>query len=191
MKDASQEATRAHAIASGVFTFVWLSIFMWAGRLLGGLLPMWFVLAGAVAAVSLGLIGLHPGYVYFEIRSPECWVRLCRKAGIVMVRRWMVHGDRMNAAIRVRTPGYRILRGDVETIKAYVSRTHDMERIHLACLLASLVIFILLIIASTWIFAWSLLVLTMATNVVPIVLQRFNRARCQMVLRRRSEALPD
>ena len=107
----------------------------------------------------------------------------------MLLRRWVIQGDRMNAFLRTRFPHYRgISRGAIE---AYILRTHDMERIHLACLLASAVVFALAVLESLWALAWSLLAATLVTNILPIMLQRFNRARCQLVLQKRMTVRPN
>ncbi|HEY8994086.1 MAG TPA: hypothetical protein VIM71_05460 [Lacunisphaera sp.] len=183
MSGAHDFVGKAHAVNSGVFAFGWTMLFLVSDRLLGGVLPIWGLLVGALAAVLLGAIGLHPGERYFLIGAPERWVKTCRSGGIVLLRSWVIQGDRMNAFLRARFPSYRgISRGAIE---AYILRSHDMERIHLACLLASVVVFALAALGSLWALAGSLLAATLVTNILPIILQRFNRARCQLVLQRR------
>lgn len=183
MSGANDFVGKAHAVNSGVFAFGWTMLFLVSGRLLGGVLPVWCLLVGALTAVLLGVIGLHPGERYFLIGAPERWVRTCRSGGIVLLRSWVIQGDRMNAWLRARFPHYRGISSDA--IEAYILRTHEMERIHLACLLASVVVVALAFLGSLWALAWSLLAATLVTNVLPIILQRFNRARCQLVLQRR------
>jgi len=176
-------ARKAHAVASAVFAFGWTLLFLISGRLLGQVLPAWGIFAGAAGAILLAVLGLHPGERYFFIGAPERWVKLCRRGGIVSLRSWVIHGDKMNARMRERFPHYRVVGSDA--IEAFILRTHDMERVHLACLLASLVVLALALLASMPVLAWVLAVTTLVTNFLPIVLQRFNRARCQLVLQKR------
>lgn len=183
MSDAIKLAEKVHAASGGVFAFGWMMLFLFSGRLLGGVLPIWYIFGGGAAATLLAVLGLHPGEKYFSVRAPEQWVKLCRWGGIVPLKGLMVHGDRMNAWVRARFPDYRVLRSDA--IPDYISRTRDMERVHLACLLASLVVVTLAAVGRLWPLAGSISLLTLLTNVLPIVLQRFNRARCQLLLRKR------
>ena len=189
MTEVGTLATKAHSMASGVFSFGWMVLFLISGRSIGGVLPLWSVLVGALVAVVLAFLGLHPGERYFLIGSPERWVRGCRSVGIVMLRSWVIHGDRMNAALRARFAPYRVIRRGA--VEEYILRTRDMERVHLACLLASAVAFALALLGSRWELAWVLLAATLATNGLPIVLQRFNRARCQLVLQKRRATWPN
>lgn len=179
---------RAHALSAGAFSLMWTTVFLAAGWRLGIVLRIWEILGGAAMAALVGLIGLFPGDRYFSIKSPERLVRVCRGAGIVLIRSWVVDGDRMNAALRSRISTYRVLGRDVDRIEAYSSRTRDMERIHLACFLASGVILVLALLGSAWRLAIGIAVLTLISNALPILLQRFNRARCQLVIQRRRVA---
>jgi hypothetical protein len=188
MPGANDFVGKAHAVNNAVFAFGWTMLFLVSGRLLSSVLPVWWIVGGALAAVLLGFIGLHPGERYFLVGAPERWVRTCRSGGIVLLRSWVIQGDRMNALLRARFPDYRVI--SIGAIEAYILRTHDMERIHLACLLASVVVVALAFLGSLWALGWSLLVATLVTNVLPIVLQRFNRARCQLVLQRRQALRP-
>lgn len=179
-----QYADRVHKVWSGMFAFIWTLIIALSGLLLGRVVSMGWVLTGGLIGLAVGAVGLHPGERYFFIRSPERVVRFSRKIGLVWVRRWVVHGDRMNAAIRARSPQYRVASESAETVETYIARTRDMERIHLACFNFALVLSALALLGKAWGLASGFFALNFLTNLIPILLQRYNRARCQLVLPR-------
>lgn len=168
-----------------------MSVFLTVGKATGSLLPLSWLLIGALTVAVGALVGLCPGDRYFHITNPVRTVSVCRRFGISHFRALMLHGDKMNAAIRRRDPGYRVVCSSAGSLSAYMSRTRDMERVHLACLLASIPIFVLAYLAREPVMAGAIVLLTLGTNLAPITLQRFNRARCILALQRLTTSRPN
>lgn len=141
---------------------------------------------------GLGFLGARAPAAYFRLRQ---WERVggghvyVRYFGIRTFKRWMSHGDLMNAWLRRRIPGYRVVRPSAAAAAAYATRTVHIERAHLAWGLAALAILAYALFAGAYGFASLWLLANAVTNGWPIALQRYNRVRAGRVGRRvRSEA---
>ena len=146
------------------------------------LLPLSLIGMGAGAAVLLAVLASRAPQAWFELPHPLLSVRRYRAWGMARFRRLMVDGDLLNAEARRLLPGYRLVQATEADLQAYALRTRKIERDHLAWLGASLPFIVLALLAGRWIWALGMLVLTVVTNVLPIGLQRFNRARCLILL---------
>lgn len=147
-----------------------------------------WLLAGVVTLTfALGLLGARAPAWYFRTRP---WERAgagrvyVRYFGIRVFKRWMSHGDWMNAWLRRRVPEYRVVRPSQASAAAYVAHTLMIERAHLAWGLAALPIltYALLVGAHEFAVLWSLI--NALTNGWPILLQRYNRMRAERVVLR-------
>ena len=149
-------------------------------------------LAGCAAlTLGLGLLGARAPTSYFRLRS---WERAGRgrvyerRFRIRAFKRWMSHGDWMNAWLRRRVPAYRVVAPTRASAAAYAERAQEIERAHLAWLLGALAptAYALLVGAYGAGVLWMLA--NMVTNAWPILLQRYNRVQADAVSRRRSAA---
>lgn len=140
----------------------------------------------AVLAVTFGLtvglavLGARVPMGYFRSRVWERSRRgqvYVRYFGIRVFKRWMSHGDRMNAWLRRRIPGYRVVRPTAGAAASYAARTVEIEREHLAWGLATLAPLGYAFAAQAYGFAVLLGFLNLVTNGWPILLQRYNRVR--------------
>ena len=146
------------------------------------LLPATLIGIGVGAAVLLAFMALRAPQSWFQLPHPGRSARRYRALGMARFRRLMVDGDLLNAEARRLLPGYRLVQASAADLQAYALRTRKIERDHLAWLAASLPFIVLALLAGRWTWALGMLVLTVLTNVLPIGLQRFNRARCLVLL---------
>lgn len=144
--------------------------------------------ACAGLTLGLGFLGARAPASYFRLRSWELAGRgriYERVFAIRRFKRWMSDGDRMNAWLRRRVPGYRVVAPTRAGAAAYAVRTRRIERAHLAWLLGALAPtgYAVLVGAhragALWMLANAL------TNAWPILLQRYNRARIERSSARR------
>ena len=137
--------------------------------------------------LGLGTIGARAPSGYFRLRS---WERAksghiyVRYFGIRSFKRWMSHGDRMNAWLRKRSVGYRVVGASPAAAAAYAVRTMEIERAHLAWGLAALAPlgYALAVEAYGFSALWALA--NTVTNAWPVLLQRYNRVRAENIARR-------
>ena len=136
---------------------------------------------------GLAVVGVRAPMSYFRLRA---WERsggghvYIRYFGIRVFKRWMSHGDRMNAWLRRRIQGYRVVRPTAAAAAAYAARTVGIERQHLAWGLFALPLIGYGLGAGAYGFALLLTVVNLATNVWPILLQRYNRVRAERAVLR-------
>jgi hypothetical protein len=148
-------------------------------------------LVAAVAAltIAVGWAGARAPAGWYRLRS---WERAGagrvyeRWLGVRWFKRWMSHGDRMNAALRRRVPGYRVVHPTAAGAAAYAASTLVIEREHLAWGAAALVPLAYGMSRGAHGFAALLLLSNLITNAWPIALQRYNRGRAERVARRRT-----
>ena len=139
------------------------------------------------ATLACGLVGAAAPAGYFRLRG---WERArvggvyVRYLGIRVFKGWMSHGDRMNAWMRSRIPGYRVVRPTPTAAAAYAVRTVRIERAHLAWGLAALPILVYALMVEAFGFVSFWVVASAVTNVWPIFLQRYNRVRAERVAAR-------
>ena len=136
----------------------------------------------AALIVILGMIGARlPGH-YYQLRA---WERAgagrvyVRWLGVRHFKRWMSHGDLMNAWLRRRVLDYRVVRPSVDSATAYAARTVEIERAHLAWGLAALAPAVYALTVGAYAFAALWILVNALTNVWPIFLQRYNRVRAE------------
>lgn len=175
-------AVRAQWWMSALVGFSWSYALFRLARSLLLRVPLAWCLTTVGAAIALGFLVTRLGAGYFRISSPSSAIRRYRRLGLTSFRRWMVDGDHMNAQARRLLPGYRLVKHDDETLRAYCLRTCFIERAHLIWLAASLPFVVVAALAGSWRWALGLSFLTVVTNLLPVLLQRFNRARCERLL---------
>lgn len=136
---------------------------------------------------GFGFVGVAVPGSYFRLRA---WERsrsgriYVRYFGIRAFKSWMSHGDRMNAWLRRRVAGYRVVRSTPAAAAAYAVRTVAIERAHLAWGFAALapLAYALAVreygVAALWALA------NTVTDGWPILLQRYNRVRADRVASR-------
>lgn len=118
---------------------------------------------------------------YFRPRRFELRRRLYERLGIRRFKRWMLDGEYMNAQIRRRVPGYRII-GSRASMRRFEGRTRESERGHLIWLLVTIPA-----IVYSGLMGWRGLALyfvlsALPINLYPIMLQRYTRARIVRLL---------
>src|SRR5215472_10798605 len=101
--------------------------------------------------------------------------------GVRRFRAYMVHGDIMNSWIRRSVPAYRCVAGR-ESIQAFGRQTCASERGHLLMLLASIPAIAYALSTGGFKFALYFLIVNIALNLYPILLQRYTRARIIRIL---------
>ena len=133
---------------------------------------------------ALGLAGSRVPPNYFHIRS---WERLDggriyeRYFRIRAFKRWMSHGDMMNAWLRRQVPEYRVVRPTRAAAADFARRTEVIERAHLVWFLGALAPMAYALVFGAYGFAALWTLANLVTNVWPILLQRYNRARAQRI----------
>ena len=152
----------------------------------GDLLPHWRF--GVLAAACISLWWLLPAG-YFRIRRFERSGTFYERLGVLHFRKLAPDGDWANRWERHRDPQYRIVRGR-RSAQAFLARTEASERGHVVLLLLGAA-------SAAWALAigwpgWALYLSlgNVAVNVYPILLQRFNRARIEALLRRSRHRQP-
>ena len=141
----------------------------------------------AALTVALGVMGVRVPRHYYQLRA---WERAgagriyARWLGIRGFKRWMSHGDRMNAWLRRRVPTYRVVGPSANAAAAYAARTIEIERAHLAWGLAALAPFGYALLVGAYGFAVLWALVNALTNVWPIFLQRYNRVRAEQAVER-------
>jgi hypothetical protein len=142
-------------------------------------------------ALVVATVGLTVGLAFLGARAPmgyfrsRAWERAgagdvyVRYFGIRAFKQWMSHGNRMNAWLRRRIPGYRVVQPTRGAAAAYAARTIGIEREHLAWGLAALAPLGYALAAGAYGFAVLLALVNAVTNGWPILLQRYNRVRAE------------
>lgn len=144
-------------------------------------IPLLVTLGCIVACAWIGVVAPEG---YFRSRA---WERAgagrvyVRYFGIRAFKGWMSHGDRMNAWLRRRAPGYRVVHPTPAAAAAYAQKTIGIERAHLAWGLAALPLLVYALTAGAYTFAALWCIANLITNVWPIFLQRYNRVRAERV----------
>lgn len=138
-----------------------------------------------ILAIAGWFLGRRAPLTYYRIREAERALRLYRCLGIPQFKRWMLDGDYLNAELRKAAPYHRVVSAHRRGVRAYAERTVQIERPHLEWLLVSLPFVAFTLLTHQWSYALYFFLLTLVTNLWPIFLQRFNRARCERALRRR------
>lgn len=173
---------RARAMGEMTVGFVWGMALLFFVSKVGPDLG----LKGSVVLITLcfsaWFAGQAAGPRYFRIKNPKAAVRFYRFIGLHRFRRWMLDGDLMNARLRKTVPGYRVVSADPNDLIAYIERTKHIEKAHWRWFLMSVPFIIVAITCAHVRYAGWVSGLTLLTNVFPVFLQRFNRARCQVVL---------
>ena len=142
------------------------------------------VLPWFLASVAAGLsVRLFPE-AYFAIRSPAQTRRLYEAFGIRWLRTVITDGDLVTRRVRQSYPGYIVADAFTSWHKrANISR--DIERAHLGFLLFGVGTSVCAL-AGGWRTTALLICLgNIAVNLLPILLQRYTRARVELLLERR------
>lgn len=139
----------------------------------------------------LGLVAATAGAGWLASRVPATYFRLRgwerrhrarlygRYLGVRAFKRVMSHGDLMNAWLRRRAPDYRAVPARRSAVLAYVVETRRIERAHLVWGVGALPVLVYAVTVGAYGFAALWAAANAVTNVWPILLQRFNRARAE------------
>jgi len=178
----SRPLARFQCLLSAVIGFTWGPLlFHFLRRVADWSQPVLLVATFSLT-VGLSLLGARAPAGCFRLRDWERAGRgriYVRCFGIRAFKKWMSHGDRMNAWMRRRIPSYRIVQPTPSAAAAYAERTVHIERQHLAWGLAALATLGYGIAARAYGFAFLLTALNAITNGWPILLQRYNRVRAE------------
>ena len=139
----------------------------------------WFL-----ASVAAGLsVRLFPE-AYFTIKSPAHTRRLQEALGIRWLRTVITDGDLVTRRVRQSYPGYIVADAFTSWHKrANISR--DIERAHLGFLLFGAGASVCALAGGWGITALLICLGNVAVNLLPIFLQRYTRARVELLLERR------
>lgn len=187
----AQPLARFELLLNAVVGFVWGPLLFYFLRHL----VAWedaAALAGCAAlTVGLGFVGARAPTRYFRLRSWErvgrgrIYERLFR---IRAFKRWMSHGDWMNAWLRRRVPSYRVVAPTRASAAAYAERAKGIERAHLAWFLGALAPTGYALFAGAYGVSALWMLANVITNAWPILLQRYNRVRAEQVSLHRGAA---
>ena len=129
-----------------------------------------------VAGLALCMLAASPPAAYFTVRSLERDGRLYRAVGVPVFRRVVPNGDWANRARRRHDRAFRLIRSRADALE-WLPKTAASERGHLVLLIAG-ALSAGYAVRVGWI-SWAI-VLTVGnilTNLYPILLQRYTRAR--------------
>ena len=174
--------TRARWIMSAAIGITWGPAILYFVTHMAFVMPPANLALLGVSCVSGWTVAHYVPRAYFLIREPLRARRFYRWLGIPNFRRWMMDGDLMNSRLRRSLPTYRLVGPRLKELQAYARRTEWIERRHLAWLLASFPAVIFAAVYGHWRFAMALTLLNVVTNVLPILLQRYNRLRCEAIV---------
>jgi len=148
--------------------------------------PTWMSLAGALVCTVAGWLATRVGERYYVLRAFEDHGRLYSRFGIRWVRRFITNGDVINQFVRARHPGYRPSGGRGGLV-AFEAGTRTAEVGHLMFFVAgsATAAFAAAIGVPGW--AGVISVGNVIANVLPILLQRYNRGRVSRILNRDAE----
>jgi Glycosyl-4,4'-diaponeurosporenoate acyltransferase len=177
-----KEVALARATMAGVVSALWAGATLVVVTKLGVSQGLGWALALVVACTIAGVAVSRLSARYYRIARPAELVRASRRVGVHRFKRWMVDGDLMNAQLRLNQPNYRVVKSKREDVQAYASKTLQAEKIHLVWLVASLPLIVAEAVFGFTSLAIGLFMLTVVSNLLPVLLQRFNRARCAMLL---------
>ena len=145
--------------------------------------PLSVALIGALSSCVLGALALLVDDRYFALRPVEKSGRLHESLGARWIRRVITNGDLINRHVRSRHPGYRVLRGD-DALRNFARECDTAEKGHLLLFLGG-VGSAAAALALGW-NGWCAVLVSgnVISNLGPIVLQRYNRARLERIQRR-------
>ncbi len=138
---------------------------------------------GFLCSALVALVAVRLPETYYRVRAFESSGRLYEAIGVHRFRRFMMDGDYMNAGVRRTIPGYRVIAGRQE-MRQFAVQTRVNERAHMFALWAGLPPIVYALYLSWYPFAIFLLAVAFVTNVYPIFLQRYTRARIARILAR-------
>lgn len=173
---------RARLIGEATVGCLWGVAFFSFLSEVGPSLGRTYILALIILCVAAWYVGQATGPHYFRIRKVKAACRFYRLIGVHRFRRWMLDGDLMNARLRQSVPGYRVVSPHAQDLVAYVERTKQIEKAHWIWFLLSVPFIVVALANARWLYATGVSILTLVTNIYPVFLQRFNRARCQVLL---------
>ena len=140
-----------------------------------------FITLSYLLLTALSLAAVWWPASWFQPRAFELSGRFYEAIGVRRFRAYMVHGDMMNSWIRRSVPGYRCVAGR-ESIQAFGRQTCAREQGHLLMLLASLPAIAYALSTGSFKFGLYFLIVNIALNLYPILLQRYTRARIIRIL---------
>ena len=131
-------------------------------------------------AISLAVLILPPSVLrYFQFsRNPQFY----RRFGISFFKKFVQNGTYVNRAIDKKSPGYKVVATRADAAR-YIQTINMYERFHLVCLLFFAINCVYAICAGQNVIAAFILTANLIYNIVPIMLQQYNRLRV-MRLRR-------
>lgn len=191
---AKKLADRANLLPTSVMTFTFLApLLLFWGAVFGPIRSYHLkpasprvALVGALCCCALVSLSFMVGERYFAIRRFEKSGRLHQLIGARWIRRFITNGDLINRLVRSRYPDYRVL-GDPGAVRKFAQECDASERGHLLMFLAGAGSAVLS--ANLGWTGWCVLLVVgnVVSNVCPMVLQRYNRARLERILRRRDD----
>ena len=145
--------------------------------------PMPSLLAFCAGVVRCALAAWVPAS-YFSVRRFERDGRCYRAIGVRQFRKVVPNGDWMNRARRRQDRGFRLIRSRVDAAE-WLPRTEASEKGHLVLMLAGILSAGYAAYVGWTALAVALTLGNVATNLYPVLLQRYTRTRLIRVTARR------
>ena len=142
--------------------------------------PLWF--AASVAA-GMSCILLPPSY--YAIKHPASSVRRYERFGIRRLRYWITDGDLVRLRVRRIDPSY-VVDGDRRSLEDRLLLTRNNERAHLGFLAFGAISAVAAGITEWWSWAVAITLGNLAVNLLPVLLQRYTRARVTRLIAHRT-----
>ena len=182
---------RFELLLNAAIGFTWGPLLFHFVRHVASGLPLWGWIGLVGATLGTGWLASRVPAQYFQLRNweqrrgPQVYGRYF---GLRAFKRVMSHGDLMNAWLRRRVPGYRTVPARRAAFRAYIIETRRIERAHLVWGIGALPVLAYALAVQAYGFAALWTAANTVTNLWPILLQRFNRARAERASVGRSAA---
>ena len=138
-------------------------------------------LVALIASVAVCFTAARPPASYFAVRGFERDGRLYRAIGVRHFRKVVPNGDWMNRSRRRHDRGYRLIGSHADAVN-WLPKTEASERSHLVLMLAGIASAAYAASVGWTMWAITLTVGNLVTNVYPVLLQRYTRARLMRVM---------
>jgi hypothetical protein len=140
--------------------------------------PPWL---GFCAGAAVCLLAAWVPPSYFRVRAFERDGRCYRAVGVRQFRKLVPDGDWVNRARRRHDAGFRLIRSRADAT-AWIPRTHASEKGHLVLMLAGLLSAGYAAYVGWTAWAVAITAGNVVTNLYPVLLQRYTRARLARVV---------
>jgi hypothetical protein len=173
-------ALLAVALLTGptVLSFAVVPWVLWLAAELGGSWQ-WAVVAGCLAAAA-AYDALGTAVRYFQLRPFEASGRIYERLGVRLFRRFVVGGDYFNWAARCYDPQFRGVRS-LTAVRQAERLGRLSERIHVSGLVFLVPPTCCALLVGRLDLVLALGLISMLTNLYPIMLQRYTRPRLVML----------